>query len=100
MWKQKNNRVNKMTKIAFNTHRIYITIYHTYPLLYCKGHIQIRSSDSTINVETKNNRVNKMTKIAFNTLRIYITIYHTYQLLYCKGHIQIRNSDSIINVEK
>ena len=41
---------------AFNTHRIYITIHHTYMLLYCKGHIQMTSNDRTKNVETKNNR--------------------------------------------
>ena len=33
---------------AFNTHRIYITLYHTHMLLYCEGHIQMRSNDSTI----------------------------------------------------
>ena len=60
----KNSRVNK---IAYNTLRIYITIYHTYILLYCKEHIQITSNDSIINVLTKNSRVNK---IAYNTLRI------------------------------
>ena len=50
--KTKNNRVNKM-KNCFNTLRIYITIYHTYPLLYCKEHIQMTSNDSIINVKTK-----------------------------------------------
>ena len=40
-------------KIAFNILRIYITIYHTYQLLYCKGHIQMRNNNRTINVETK-----------------------------------------------
>ena len=33
---------------AFNTHRIYITLYHTHMLLYCEGHIQMTSNDSTI----------------------------------------------------
>ena len=47
----------------FNSLRIYITIYHTYPLLYCKKHVQVVSNNSMINVETKNNRVNKMTKL-------------------------------------
>ena len=61
MWKQKNNRVNKMI-IKFNTLTNYTTLYHTYLLLYCKGHIQITSNHSNGNVETKkNNRVNKMT---------------------------------------
>ena len=87
------------SKIAFNTLRINMKIYHTYLLLYRKGQVQIRSRDSTINVETKNNRVNKLTNIALNTLRIYIIIHHTYQLLYCKGNIQIRSRDNTINVE-
>ena len=38
-------------KIAFNTYRIYATIYYTYLLLYCKGHIQIISNESTTNVK-------------------------------------------------
>ena len=65
-----DNRINMEIKtiestkwqIAFDKIRIYITIYHTNQLLYCKGHIQIMSNDSTINVETKNNRMMKMTK--------------------------------------
>ena len=36
--------------ITFNTLRIYITLYHTYPLLYYKGPIQM---------EEENNRVRK-----------------------------------------
>ena len=40
-------------KTAFNTIRIYIIIYHTYPLLYCKEHIQMINNDTAINVETK-----------------------------------------------
>ena len=30
---------------------IYATLYHTYNLLYCKGHIQMTSNHSNINVE-------------------------------------------------
>ena len=52
MWKQKQQSKQNY-KISFNTLRIYITVYHTYPLLYCKGHMQIMGNDSTINVETK-----------------------------------------------
>ena len=52
-----------MTKIASNTIRINITIYHTYQLLYCKGHIQMMSNDRTMNMKTKNNRMKKMTKL-------------------------------------
>ena len=44
---------------AFNTHRFYTTLYHTYILLQCKEHIQITSNHSKINVE-KNDRVYKM----------------------------------------
>ena len=40
--------------------QFYFKLYHTYPLLNCKGHIQISSNHSTINVENENNRVNKM----------------------------------------
>ena len=32
--------------IEFNTLRNYTTLYHTYPLLYCKEHIQITSNHS------------------------------------------------------
>ena len=39
-------------KIAFNTLGIYITIYHTYLLLYRKGHNSMISNNSTINVDT------------------------------------------------
>ena len=95
MWKQKT--IENKIKILFNTLRIYITIYHTYFLLHCKGNIQITSNDRTINEETKN-RVKK-DKVKFNTIRIYITIYHTYQLLCCKGHIQMTSNDSTRNVE-
>ena len=52
----------QIDKIAFNIFRIYIAICHIYPLLYCKGHIQMRSNDTNINVKTKNNRVNKIIK--------------------------------------
>ena len=56
-------------------------MYHTYMLLYCKGHIQMTSNDSIINVETKNNRMNKMTKrhsihIEFTLLYITLTNYY------------------------
>ena len=82
--------------IAFNTLRIYITIYHTYSLLYCKWHIQITSNQSTISMERKKIEWQN----AFNTLRSYITIYHTYILLYCKRHIQITSNHSIISVQR
>ena len=68
-------------KIAFNTIRICITIYNTYILLYCKRHIQMRSNDSIINVETKHNTVNKMTKLHSIHLEFtlqYITFTNDY----------------------
>ena len=64
---------------TFNTLRTYITIYHTYWLLYCKRHIQMTSNENTINVGTKESEQNE--KITFNKDRMYITIYHTYWLL-------------------
>ena len=50
MWK-KSDRVTKWQN-CINTLRIYITIYHTYLLLHCKGHNQMISNNRTINVET------------------------------------------------
>ena len=62
MWKQK---IIEWTndKIAFITFRIYITIYHTYFLLYCKGYIQMMSNDSNKNVEKKKQYSEQMTKL-------------------------------------
>ena len=77
---------------------IYTTLYQTYQLLYCKGHIQITNNHSNVNIETKNNRENKMT-IKFNTLRNYTILYQTYQLLYCKRHIEIISNHSNVNME-
>ena len=58
---KQNNRVNKIT----TTHSIYLEfILHyiqNYFLLYCKGHIQMTSNNSNINVETKTNTLNKIT---------------------------------------
>ena len=45
-----------------NTLRIYTILNCTYCLLYCKGHIQIISNHSVINV-TKGNRINKKENI-------------------------------------
>ena len=49
----------KNVNVTFNTLRTYITLYHTYPLLNCRGHIQMTSNYSTIDVQKENNRVNK-----------------------------------------
>ena len=55
---KENNRV-KNVKVTFNTLRTYITLYHTYQLLNCKGHIQMTSNYNTIDVEKENNRLQK-----------------------------------------
>ena len=95
--KKENNRV-KNVNITFNTLMIYTTLYHTYLLLYCKGHIQMISHYKIIDVETEKNRV-KNVNVTFNTLKIYTTLYDTYLLLYCKGHIQITSNYSIEDME-
>ena len=81
------NRV-KNVNITFKTLRIYTTLYHTYRLLYCNGHIKIISNYNKINVETEKNRV-KNVNITFNTLRIYTTLYYIAPTSYYnfKGHI-------------
>ena len=56
--KKENNKV-KNVNITFNTLRTYITLYHTYWLLNCKGHIQMTSNYSTNDVEKENNRLRK-----------------------------------------
>ena len=61
MWKQKKQS-EQINNIELNRLRNYTTLYLTYQLLYCKGHIQIASNHSNVNVETKN-RVNKITKL-------------------------------------
>ena len=38
---KKNNIVNKMKTLDWNTLRIYTTLYHIYQILHCKGHMQI-----------------------------------------------------------
>ena len=43
---KKNNRVNEIKTLDSNTLRIYTRLYHTYQLLYRKGHIQITNSHS------------------------------------------------------
>ena len=39
--------------MSFNALKIYTTLYHTYKVLYCKGHIQMIRNHSTIDVEKK-----------------------------------------------
>ena len=45
-WSKQNDN------IEFNTLKNCTTLYHTYRLLHCKGHIQITSNQSNVNVET------------------------------------------------
>ena len=54
-----------------------MTLYHTYPLLNCKGHIQLISNYSTIDVEKENNRANKY----------QVHIQYTENLYYIIGHL-------------
>ena len=58
---KQNNRVNKNHNNTFNILGIHTTLYQNYILLYCKGHIQMTSNNSNINVETKTNTLNKIT---------------------------------------
>ena len=41
MWKQKNQQSKQNDNFELNTLRNYTTLYHTYQLLYCKGHIKM-----------------------------------------------------------
>ena len=69
---QKQKQQSKQN--VFNITRIYITIYYTYPLLYCNEHIQMTSNDSTINVETKKQN-EQNDKIEFITIRTLTDYY-------------------------
>ena len=42
-----------MKTLDLNTLRIYTTLYHTYRLLYSKGHIENASNYSIMNMEEK-----------------------------------------------
>ena len=79
-------------QITFNTSRIYIKLYHTCQLLYCKGHIQMSSNDSIINVVTKNYIMNKMTKLYSIHSEFTLQACHTYHLLYFNGHIEMTSN--------
>ena len=65
-----------MEKITFNTLIVYNTIYHIYKLLYCKGHIGIITSDSTINV----NKTKKLHSIHITFISQYITLTSYYSV--------------------
>ena len=77
--KKKYSKQNE--NFAFNTHRIYTILYHTYHLLQSKEHVQSISNQSTINVEIKKKLSKQNENFAFNTYRFYTTLYHTYILL-------------------
>ena len=75
MQKMKKQQIKQNEKIEFKTLRNYTTIYHTYQLLYFKGHIQLISNHSNVNVEReKNNIVNKMTSL--NSTHLVITLQY------------------------
>ena len=90
-----HTNINKKTKQqskqnsnnTFNISRIHITLYKNYILLYCKGHIQMTSNNSNINVEIKTNTLNKITTThsicsefilgyTYKMLKIYLKIKH------------------------
>ena len=50
---------------TFNSiHINYTTLYHTYRLLYSKGHIKVTRNNTHVNVEAeKNIGINKMTTL-------------------------------------
>ena len=48
IWREKGNLIIKMQTLHSNTLKLYVTLYATYLLLYCKGHIQIRSSQTLL----------------------------------------------------
>ena len=59
----------KMKTLDLNTLRTYTTLYHTYRLLYSKGHIENASNYSIRNME-KSNKENKTKTMDRNTLRV------------------------------
>ena len=95
MQKERKQYCKQDDKIEFNTFRNFTTIYHTYKLLYYKGHIQITSNHSNVNVEIEETKNRKSDNIKFNTLRRYATLYHTSRLLHSKRHIQIISNHSM-----
>ena len=70
----------KNVNVTFNTVRIYTTLFDTYLLLYCKGHIQMTNNYSTINVETENSRVKNVNphSIHLEFILHYITLTSYY----------------------
>ena len=56
MWKTKQYSKQNHNN-TFNILKIHATLYQDYILLYCKGHTQMISNHSNINVETKSNTI-------------------------------------------
>ena len=79
--------------ITFKTFTKYITLYHTYRLLYYKDDIQKTSNYNTIKVKTKNNNILQTKSLHSNTL------YHTYPLFYYKDDIQKTSNYNTIKVK-
>ena len=96
--RDKNNIVNKVINIELHIITNCNTLYHTYPLLYYKGHIQLTYNHTTIKVENKTNTVNKAINIELYKIPNCTTLCHTYHLLYYKGHIQITHNQTTIKV--
>ena len=63
--------------------RNYITLYHTYFLLYSNRNRKMTSYYVTINLETKDNKVNKITTWYYIMLKIYTKILgYLFAMLY------------------
>ena len=65
--------------ITFSILRVYTTLYLTYQLLYCTGHIQMTSNYSTVEVQAEEIKY-KNVNTSIYILRIYTALYYTYQL--------------------
>ena len=88
----------KKVNIAFYILMISTTLYHTYQLLYCTGHVQMRSNDKIMELELEEITYENV-NIAFYILRISTTLYLSYQLLYCTGYIKMTSNYSTIEVD-
>ena len=70
-------------KNALFTLRNYITLYHTYKLLYC---IRANPDDKWLQQMSKNNGVIKITTM--HSINWEIILHHTNLLLNCQGHMR------------
>ena len=78
--------MNTYFNVTFNTLKIYITLYYTYQLLNCKGHIQMTNKYNTMNVKTKNKRLKKVSTFYSIYLELYYNISHLLTIILYKIH--------------